>query len=205
MASNHTRTYALNQWSLSDSVNMADFNADNQKIEQALLALKEGFEADDLELKQTLKLEHTEDTYKIYNALQTAQQTLQDTDQELADSLNALRSAMPQIKTGTYAGTGTSGESAPKSLTFDFEPQLLIVAPISINSPWVPGEKVSPLVAIRGAAAATVSYYSGQYGSSYGTIPVYLTWNSKSVAWYSSQDITQHNAADLSYRYFAIG
>ena len=40
MATNQTEHYQLNQWELSDSVVMADFNADNAKIEQALLDLK---------------------------------------------------------------------------------------------------------------------------------------------------------------------
>ena len=38
MASKHTEHYGLNQWELSDSVVMADFNADNQKIDAALAA-----------------------------------------------------------------------------------------------------------------------------------------------------------------------
>lgn len=36
MASNQTPNYGLNQWSLDDSVVMADFNADNLKLEEAL-------------------------------------------------------------------------------------------------------------------------------------------------------------------------
>lgn len=40
MASNHTPTYGLNQWSLEDSVLMEEFNTDNRNIEQALLNLQ---------------------------------------------------------------------------------------------------------------------------------------------------------------------
>ncbi len=40
MASNHTPTYGLNQWSLEDSVIMEEFNTDNRNIEQALLNLQ---------------------------------------------------------------------------------------------------------------------------------------------------------------------
>lgn len=36
MATNQTQHYGLNQWELSDSVVMADFNADNQKVDAAL-------------------------------------------------------------------------------------------------------------------------------------------------------------------------
>lgn len=38
MASNHTEHVGLSQWSLSDSVVMADFNEDNRKIDAALAA-----------------------------------------------------------------------------------------------------------------------------------------------------------------------
>ena len=38
MASKHTEHYGLNQWELSDSVVMADFNEDNRKIDAALAA-----------------------------------------------------------------------------------------------------------------------------------------------------------------------
>ena len=36
MASNHTTNYQLNQWEKSDRILMADFNADNQKIDAAI-------------------------------------------------------------------------------------------------------------------------------------------------------------------------
>lgn len=39
MASGTTSNYQLSQWSASDQVRMADFNADNQKIDAALAAV----------------------------------------------------------------------------------------------------------------------------------------------------------------------
>lgn len=39
MATNQTEHYKLNQWELNDSVVMAEFNADNQKLDTALTAL----------------------------------------------------------------------------------------------------------------------------------------------------------------------
>jgi len=78
MASKHTEHYGLNQWELSDSVVMADFNEDNRKIDAAL-------------------------------------------------------AAGTKIQTGTYTGTGEFGPEHPTSLTFDFEPRLLIVRPYDLN------------------------------------------------------------------------
>ena len=40
MATNQTQHYGLNQWELSDSVVMADFNADNQKVDEALHSIR---------------------------------------------------------------------------------------------------------------------------------------------------------------------
>ena len=39
MPSNQTPNYQLNQWERSDKVQMEDFNADNAKIDAALVAL----------------------------------------------------------------------------------------------------------------------------------------------------------------------
>lgn len=41
MATNQTEHYSLNQWELSDSVVMAEFNDDNQKVDAALMGLSQ--------------------------------------------------------------------------------------------------------------------------------------------------------------------
>ena len=48
MATNHTEKYELNQWLPTDPVIRTDFNADNAKIEAALLAIKSEFARGDL-------------------------------------------------------------------------------------------------------------------------------------------------------------
>lgn len=172
MASNHTQTYGLNQWALSDSVIMADFNEDNLKTEQALLALKEEFKSADQEIEQT------------------------------------LTAALPKFAMGSYTGTGTKGAENPNSLTFAFEPKLLIIAlqPVDTNDMdrSLSGvESVRPLVAIQGASTAAVSYGSGSYPRAY---MINLTWSGKTVSWYSAADaFLQFNASDATYRYLAIG
>ncbi len=239
MASNQTPTYGLNQWVLSDSVRMEEFNEDNLKTEQALLALKNEFKADDAELEEALlavKNELKADDAKIEKSLlaltdkhnadkaktEASLLALEDEfNSELEESLLTLKNefkaddaeikkSLPKFKSGSYVGTGTYGESAPNSLTFTFEPQLFIVAP----QPVIPGsssaelakaETLTPLVAIRGAATATVAYDSNMYGSSFAPKPVALTWSGKTVSWYGKQEITQYNAADVTYRYLAIG
>lgn len=172
MASNHTQTYGLNQWVLSDSVVMAEFNEDNLKTEQALLALKEELKGADRELEQT------------------------------------LTAALPKFAMGSYVGTGTKGAENPKSLTFTFEPKLLIVAlqPAGTNdqqSSLSGLESVHPLVAIRGASTAAVSFGSGTYPRAY---MINLTWSGKTVSWYTAADaFIQFNDSNATYRYLAIG
>ena len=171
MASNHTQTYGLNQWALSDSVIMADFNEDNLKTEQALLALKEEFKGADQKIEQT------------------------------------LTAALPKFALGSYVGTGTKGAENPKSLTFTFEPKLLIVAPEPVGTnnqkDMSVAETVNTLVAIQGAPTATVSLESN---SRFMTIILNLTWNGKTVSWYANDAaLTQYNDATLTYRYLAIG
>ncbi len=176
MASNHTPTYGLNQWALSDSVVMTDFNEDNLKTEQALLALKEEFKGDDQKIEQT------------------------------------LTAALPKFALGSYTGTGTKGAENPKSLTFTFEPKLLIVTlqPLSTNSMTTSlsgHESVRPLVAIRGASTAAVYFGSGASPRAY---MINLTWSGKTVSWYTGSNASdgaflQFNASDATYRYLAIG
>ena len=48
MATNYTTNYQLNQWEPTDPVIRTDFNADNAKIEAALLAIKSEFARGDL-------------------------------------------------------------------------------------------------------------------------------------------------------------
>lgn len=159
MASNQTPVYGLNQWSLDDSVVMADFNADNAKIEQALLDLK---------------------------------------------------ASQPKFKTGSYMGTGTYGADNPTTLTFDFEPQMLIIAPQPVgtnNQQFLTmAESVCTLVAIRGATTAPVSYDSNQYGANFEPSIVNLTWDGDTVSLYHNyHGFLQYNASNLTYRYLAIG
>ena len=171
MASNHTQTYGLNQWALSDSVIMADFNEDNLKTEQALVALKEELQGADQKIEQT------------------------------------LTAALPKFAMGSYTGTDTYGAENPKSLIFPFEPKLLIVAPQPVGTDnqrkMTLAESVCPLVAIRGASTATISY---DPGTSFKTYIVNLVWNGKTVSWHSLIGaFLQYNHSAVTYRYLAIG
>lgn len=159
MATNQTEHYKLNQWELTDSVVMAEFNADNAKLEQALLDLK---------------------------------------------------ASLPKFQSGSYVGTGAYGADNPTTLTFDFEPQVLIIVPQPVGTnnqqSITKAESVCTLVAIRGAAAAPVSYDCNQYGGNFEPAIVNLAWDGDTVSLYHNYyGFLQYNASDLTYRYLAIG
>lgn len=98
-------------------------------------------------------------------------------------------------ETGSYTGTGAYGTSNPSSLTFDFEPQLLVISG---------GDGVSKMVAVNGDAYC-LSYAPG--GSS-GNNSVAVTWSGNAVSWCftgSGNAAYQLNTSGKTYHYIAIG
>lgn len=101
------------------------------------------------------------------------------------------------IETGSYTGTGTYGESNPNSLTFGFEPKLVL---IYVDSPSGANGYFGHGVAIQGS---TVMW-------AYGSVAYrcYTTWSGKTLSWYCDHtnytSIGQLNYGVL-YRYIAFG
>ena len=92
-----------------------------------------------------------------------------------------------QIATGSYVGTGTYGANNPNTLTFEFEPKLVMV--VSQNS-YSFGKN-------SGIA------WMGQPGASNGKI---FTLSGNSLSWYSSEGTSsQLNNDSFTYYYFALG
>lgn len=106
-----------------------------------------------------------------------------------------------KIATGSYVGTGTYGINNPNSLTFDFEPKIVLIKP-STNG--------------------TLSKYWMCFTNGLGTSGGGLVWGSESytfgykvsysfygntVQWYTTdvRSTPQANDADTTYGYIAIG
>lgn len=103
-----------------------------------------------------------------------------------------------QITTGSYTGTGKSGSSNQNSLTFSFEPKLLMVSgdgnysvyPYGGNGGWING-------------------FIWQYGTSKvkdtnGTIDITVSGNT--IKWYCGTSLAaQYNTSGKTYYYLAIG
>lgn len=98
MATNQTEHYSLNQWELTDSVIMAEFNADNQKLDAALSALDKRIDA-----------------------------AVADATQNLNASIATVTAIIPHVQVGTYVGTGESGADHPNVITTPFRPKFVLV------------------------------------------------------------------------------
>lgn len=94
------------------------------------------------------------------------------------------------IATGSYKGTGTYGSSNPNSLTFEFNPKLVLV---NDNGQY-------GLIAIKGSAGALAAA---------NTMQQYVSWGSNTVSWYCNgtrlSANNQYNANGTTYNYIAIG
>lgn len=92
-----------------------------------------------------------------------------------------------QIATGSYVGTGTYGANNPNTLTFEFEPKLVMV--VSQNS--------------YSFGTNSGIAWMGQPGASNGKI---FTLSGNSLSWYSSDGASsQLNNDSFTYYYFALG
>ena len=97
-----------------------------------------------------------------------------------------------RIATGSYTGTGTYGESNPCSLTFDFEPKLVLVQTDSTS-----GRYILPM--IRGVTS------TGPVCNASAVEMVNITWADNGVSWYGSSAKYQYNTSGSTYHYIAIG
>lgn len=99
---------------------------------------------------------------------------------------------VPRIETGSYTGTGTYGTSNPTSLTFGFEPFLLMISGLSnqnTDGPFIAMNPGQGICIPRGAEGTAI-----------------MTWQGETVSWYNTRnDAYQMNDAGRTYNYVAIG
>ena len=93
-----------------------------------------------------------------------------------------------KIYTGSYVGTGTYGSSNPNTLTFPFEPKILVV-----GNYW-------QFTAPYGCPSAPCMGSGNSVGG------VNLNWSGNSVSWHSTRNDTQQlNESGKTYYYLTIG
>jgi hypothetical protein len=114
-----------------------------------------------------------------------------------------------RVQQYNYSGTGVYGEANKKTVTFDFQPKLIIVKKkdyLATNSDG--SEKVTEfnetmMMAFYGSPSAVSSRYFGT-----GTVFSYqthLSWNGKSVSWWGQSETRHLNVKNSSYHVLAIG
>lgn len=119
-----------------------------------------------------------------------------------------------QCETGSYVGTGTYGSTNPNTLTFGFEPKLLMIGlVISSGSSAAHGGLVPNTVGwytsmlwIKGQSAVLMYVYNNTHTKNY------VTDEGTSVSWYIDSNSTTYITADRqlntegsTYNYVAFG
>lgn len=111
---------------------------------------------------------------------------------------NISNFGLAKVATGSYKGTNSSGSTYPNSLTFDFEPKLLIVYGLNDDSQSCN----APMILVNNFNGVRQSN-SDTYPTSWSKINV--TWG-KTVKWYSTSSAKmQQNDSATTYAYVAIG
>ena len=95
---------------------------------------------------------------------------------------------------GTYEGKGTCGSKNPSSLTFPFEPKIVIISGGRYTATMVNGQ--TELYVVASNITST-------------THMIYMIWTGKTVSWYSQastdDEDTQMNKSGKTYSYIALG
>ena len=107
-----TQNYQLNQWELTDRIQMEDFNSDNEKTDAALQGLVQQIASERAEVDATLQ--------------GLAGQIATKADQSALTAGLATKGNC-RIEQRTYVGTGTYGKDAPNSMTFAEKPLLMVL------------------------------------------------------------------------------
>lgn len=112
-----------------------------------------------------------------------------------------------QVYTGSYVGTGTYGQSNPTTLTFPFEPKLVVIYPSNEVDP----SSGTPMggMFIYGCNAPIWSIANGQTISGNNGLDLSVSWEEKAMSFYrggsSGNAGYQLNASGKTYNYVAIG
>lgn len=111
-----------------------------------------------------------------------------------------------KAETGSYAGTGTCGESNPNILTFEFEPKAIFMWRILSNASDLRVYNALEVTTYISAIPADNVYYYGGFDSPNQTRgQIKRSIDGKTITWYSTDPGYQHNVVGSTYYYIAIG
>ena len=133
-----------------------------------------------------------------YNAKQLGGQSLAEVKQWVQD--NGLL-----LYTGSYRGTGTYGASNPTSITFPFEPILLLGG--AFAGIWY--HKDTNTFTLDGNMAILTPISNTRYDELSGQLYVKMSGDRKTISWYydgrTNPASSQNNQNGMLYLYAAIG
>lgn len=128
--------------------------------------------------------------------------------QTLASQLGVQIDSKAKIQAGSYVGTGTYGSANPNSLTFGFEPKLVIVwsayqpsenyglRPASNSTAWR-----NSFIYTKGQCRTTIYYNNNSYSNELSVVGNTFSWYTTS----NNAPYGQLNQSGVTYEYFAIG
>ena len=124
--------------------------------------------------------------------------------QDLLPSVADLTANRVRVETGSYVGTGQSGQATPNTLTFDFEPKFLYVSAVdqNVNN----ANMAFYMVVSKGVSSAQSEHHAGTAPT--GNCFCDIVWGDNSVSWYNTGNNTQSqqlNQTSTNYCYIAIG
>ena len=116
--------------------------------------------------------------------------------------LSPITSKLSNLATGTYTGTGTAGSNNKNSLTFDFEPLMLIVYQSDIGLCPYAGQSAWFNSFFWGHGQTTV-YVTNTNGRYQNTVAV----DNKTINWYNTSNNAtfQLNVNNTVYNYICLG
>ena len=112
--------------------------------------------------------------------------------------LTALANTKAKFQYGSYTGTGKYGSDNWNSITFSFEPKLVIVqSQTTSTTPILNANNSGTLIALR--PIGTFCFDAG------GAYPANLTWSGNMLKWWGGSAPIQLNESNKKYSYLAIG
>ena len=137
---------------------------------------------------------------------------------DLASDVQTSLTDAVKSASGTYTGTGTYGADNPCSLTFDFEPKIVIMLGyLEPNVGWQPlfggstgsSQALSTVMtadALSTTYSARTGFLKGNSYSTFNTIKGKKSEDGKTFYWYDTEsDSGQCNSEGYTYYYLAIG
>ena len=121
---------------------------------------------------------------------------------EQTEALNTLAAADLKIDMGTYEGTGECGSEAPNSLTFGFQPKLILIMSKNQFCLFMYGFEFGLGRSCRASDCDRFIQAATWRGN---TLSWYISEANGSTGPYEKWDIHQFNSAGTTYHYLAIG